>query len=40
MRLVTERPAVAPALAALADDVLAATARWGERELAVAPAYR
>jgi Ser/Thr protein kinase RdoA (MazF antagonist) len=41
MRLVTRRRTTAPALAALADDVLAATGeRWGDRRLEVAPAYR
>jgi hypothetical protein len=41
MRLVTRRRAIVPTLAALADDVLAATDdRWGDHRLAVAPAYR
>ena len=41
MRLVTDRRAVSPALADLADEVLAATAnRWGDGPLEVAPAYR
>ncbi|GIJ71128.1 phosphotransferase [Virgisporangium ochraceum] len=41
LRLVTARREVSPALAALADEMLAATAdRWGDHHLAVAPAYR
>jgi Ser/Thr protein kinase RdoA (MazF antagonist) len=41
MRLVTGRRALVPTLAAMADDVLAATDDdWGDHPLAMAPAYR
>jgi hypothetical protein len=41
MRLAVQRSAVAPALANLAEQVLAATEqRWGDRRLDNAPAFR